>query len=211
MGAIACQITGLSIVCSAVCSGVDHRKHQSSTSLAFVRGIHRWPVKSLHKRQITRNMFPFDDVIMSDGNIDMTSWLHCWTANKNNSKLGDMWKTDLRITFCLQLFVKCSMKQKHWWSTNKHSKFLHAYKYTTLDPNSLITPWHGNGCSITGPLWREFTGPQWIRCQRTSRTELSCFLCHLAWTSCGANSRIFGPLRCHDGVVKSLHNVYPEP
>ena len=24
-------------------SGADHRKHQSSVSLAFVRGIHRWP------------------------------------------------------------------------------------------------------------------------------------------------------------------------
>ena len=36
------QITGVSIVCSTVCSGADHRKHQSSASLAFVRGIHRW-------------------------------------------------------------------------------------------------------------------------------------------------------------------------
>ena len=29
----------LLIVCSTVCSGPDHTKHQSSTSLAFVRGI----------------------------------------------------------------------------------------------------------------------------------------------------------------------------
>ena len=43
-----------------VYSDADQRKHQSSASLAFVRGIHRWP----HKRPITRNMFPFDDVIM---------------------------------------------------------------------------------------------------------------------------------------------------
>ena len=32
----ASQITGVSMVCSAVCSGADHRKHQSSASLAFV-------------------------------------------------------------------------------------------------------------------------------------------------------------------------------
>ena len=32
-----------------VCSGADQRKHQSSASLAFVRGIHRWPVNSPHK------------------------------------------------------------------------------------------------------------------------------------------------------------------
>ena len=41
MGAIASQITSLAIVYSAFYSGVDQRKHQSSASLAFVRGIHR--------------------------------------------------------------------------------------------------------------------------------------------------------------------------
>ena len=40
------------------------KKHQSSASQAFVRGIHRWPVNSPHKRPVTRKMFPFDDVIM---------------------------------------------------------------------------------------------------------------------------------------------------
>ena len=64
MGAIASQINGLSVVYSTVCSGGDQRKHQSSASLAFVRGIHRWPVNSLHKKPLTRKMIPFDDVIM---------------------------------------------------------------------------------------------------------------------------------------------------
>ena len=41
------------------------RKHQSSASLAFVREIHRWPVNSPHKGPVTRGIFPFDDVIMS--------------------------------------------------------------------------------------------------------------------------------------------------
>ena len=45
-------------------SGTDQRKHQSSASLAFVRGIHRRPVNSPHKWPVTRKMFPFDDVIM---------------------------------------------------------------------------------------------------------------------------------------------------
>ena len=39
-----CQITSVPIVCSTLCAGADHRKHQSSASLAFVRGIHRSPV-----------------------------------------------------------------------------------------------------------------------------------------------------------------------
>ena len=64
MGAIASQISGLTIVYSTVYSGADQRKHQSSVSLAFVRGVHRWPVNSPHKWPVTRKMFSFDDVIM---------------------------------------------------------------------------------------------------------------------------------------------------
>ena len=60
----ASQITSLTIVYSAVYSGADRRKHHSSASLGFVRGIHRWPVNSPHKWTVTRKMFPFDDVIM---------------------------------------------------------------------------------------------------------------------------------------------------
>ena len=45
MSAMAPQITSFAIVNSTVYSGADQRKHQSSASLAFVRGI-------------------FDDVIM---------------------------------------------------------------------------------------------------------------------------------------------------
>ena len=65
MGAIASQITSLTIVYSTVYSDADQRKHQSSASLAFVWGIHRGPVNSPHKWPVTRKMFPFDDVIMS--------------------------------------------------------------------------------------------------------------------------------------------------
>ena len=64
MSVIAFLITRVAIVYSIVCSGVDQRKHQSSASLAFVRGIHRWPVNSPHKGPVTRKMFPCDDVIM---------------------------------------------------------------------------------------------------------------------------------------------------
>ena len=48
---MASQITRGSIAFSTVCSGADQRKHQSSASMAFVRGIHRWPVNSPHKDQ----------------------------------------------------------------------------------------------------------------------------------------------------------------
>ena len=76
MGAMASQITSLTFVYQTVYSGVDQRKHHSSASLAFVRGIHRWPVNSPHKRPVTRKMFPFDDVIMRSSKwlADLSTW-----------------------------------------------------------------------------------------------------------------------------------------
>ena len=65
MSVMASQITSLTIVYSTVYSGADQWKHQRSASLAFVRGIPRWPVNSPHKGPVTRKMFPFDDVIMA--------------------------------------------------------------------------------------------------------------------------------------------------
>ena len=64
MSVMASQITGVSSVYSTVCSDAAQRKHEGSASLAFVRGIHRWPVNSPHKGSVTQKMFPFDDVIM---------------------------------------------------------------------------------------------------------------------------------------------------
>ena len=61
MGAVASQITSLTIVYSTVYSDADQSKHQSSASLAFVRS----PVNSPHKWPVTQKMFPFDDVIMN--------------------------------------------------------------------------------------------------------------------------------------------------
>ena len=46
MGVMASQNTSLTIVYSTVYSGADQIKHQSSASLAFVRGTHRSPVSS---------------------------------------------------------------------------------------------------------------------------------------------------------------------
>ena len=38
-------------------SGADQRKYQSSASLAFVRGIHRWPVNSPRKGPVTQKIW----------------------------------------------------------------------------------------------------------------------------------------------------------
>ena len=91
---------GVSIVYSTVCSGVDQRKYLTFTTLAFVRGIHRWPVDSPHKGPVTRKMFPFDDVIILKRQLPMVTcfilrltdviWLHrTWLSlvHVNNRRL----------------------------------------------------------------------------------------------------------------------------
>ena len=94
MSAIASQITSLTIVCSAVCSGADQRKHQSSASLGFVRGIHQWPVTSPHKGPVIQKMLPFDDVIMWDPFYKYIrdhdpNLVHVWVAiTEKNMRLG---------------------------------------------------------------------------------------------------------------------------
>ena len=69
MGMMASQITSLMIVCLTIYSSADQRKHQSSTSLAFVWGIHRWPVNSPHKGPVMRKMFPFDEVLCFESQL----------------------------------------------------------------------------------------------------------------------------------------------
>ena len=90
MGAIASQITSLTIVYSIVYSDADQRKHQSSASLAYVRVIHRGPVNFPHKWPVTRKMFPLDDVIMNYG-LQLKHFIlpdAIWQVSKINSILS---------------------------------------------------------------------------------------------------------------------------
>ena len=65
IGVLASKITSLTIVYTTVHSDTDQRKHQSFASLAFVWGIHWWPVNSPPpKWPVMQEIFPFDDVIM---------------------------------------------------------------------------------------------------------------------------------------------------
>ena len=81
MGAIASQITSLTVVYSAIYSVADQSQHQSSASLAFVWGIHRGPVNSPHKWPVTRKTFPFDDVIMRFGTMRSEHHFKCLDRN----------------------------------------------------------------------------------------------------------------------------------
>ena len=82
MRPMASQITSLTVVYTTLYSEEDKRKHQSSASLAFVWGIHRWPVNSPHKWSVRWRMLPFDDVIMyvSHRRILNSLNLECWSV-----------------------------------------------------------------------------------------------------------------------------------
>ena len=130
MSAMASQITGASIVYSNVCSGAD-QKHQSSASMAFMRGIRRWPANSPQKGPVTRKMFPSDDVIMScicwptAAGIGLVNdkhlWQKPWISLKNITKSifcrsatkSILWKTWRQIQIEIVYFWHYTLYTKH--------------------------------------------------------------------------------------------------
>ena len=82
----------ITVVYSIVYSDADQRKHQSSPSLTFVRGIHRWPVNSPHKWPVTRKKFPFDDVIMHFWSV-----MACLHGNGNSPLSGQIIRLKSKI------------------------------------------------------------------------------------------------------------------
>ena len=121
MSAMASQITNLTIVYSTVYSVTDQRKHQSTASLAIVRGIHQCPVNSSHKWPVTRKIFPFDDVIIyiCDCQRPFSASVSVYPkpnlcTRKNKSKNGN---SDDNIVY----FV---LKRHHIDTKNKVNRFL---------------------------------------------------------------------------------------
>ena len=88
----ASQITSVTISYPTVCSGADQREFQSSASLAFVRGIHLWPVHSPHKWPVTQKMFPFDYITMySPAFCNQTSMLPFYTMFSTSKPKQNGW------------------------------------------------------------------------------------------------------------------------
>ena len=97
------------IVYSTVYSCSDQRKHQSSASLAFVRGIHRWPVNSPHKRPVTWEMIPFHDVIMQ---CDCLTLQRIISGHRVFRKLGYycVWVLSERLWLCTYCIIDYEIK-----------------------------------------------------------------------------------------------------
>ena len=130
MSLMAYQITSLTIVYSPSYSSVNQRKHQSSALLAFVRGIHRGPVNSPHKRPVTRSpvnsphkrpvtrkMFIFDDIIMCRHWWDVAD---CHIVFQLITILPKAWETQLRYRSIL-----------NWQKTSQASSYVYGGSYGT--------------------------------------------------------------------------------
>ena len=97
MSTMASHTTGVSIVCSAVCSDASRRKYQSAVSLASVRGIHWWSMDSPHKGPVTQKMFPFGDVIMFIACLWQDKY--CDSADMNGIVVIGHSQVSLRVNF----------------------------------------------------------------------------------------------------------------
>ena len=164
MGTRASQITRLTIVYSTVYSDADQRKHQSSASLAFVRGIHR--------------EFPSQ----MDSNAENVSiwWRHHAHIDYQPSYV------------CLHLkHIPYTIYKKGCHTVNENTECCRSVKQQPKPENSLkrnkcifilkpqlhmMTSSNGNIFRVTGHLCGKFTGPRWISRTKASDAELWCFL-----------------------------------
>ena len=116
MTTIASQITWLTIVYSTVYSDADQRKHQSSTSLAFVSGIHRDLWIPHTKGQLRGKCF---HLMTSSCTTDWSPWTQCkWIHNLTNL----IWGLKNPVTKTLNHSHR-SISQKHMATTS--SKLIH--------------------------------------------------------------------------------------
>ena len=120
MGAMTSQITRLF---TQPFIQAQIRKYQSSASLAFLRGIHPWPVNSSHKWPVTRKMFPFDDVIM-DKLIHWGLVMRIWASELGQHWFGQ-WLPLVRNTVIAWIITELSVAQT-WIKHNFAFKKTHV-------------------------------------------------------------------------------------
>ena len=154
MGSMASQITTLTTVYSTVYSGADQRKHQSSASLAFVRGIHRGPVNSPHKWPVTRKIFPFDDVIMTrywNGlSPDKFRMVNCLSSGKLKFQQPMLFPSRVNTSQIRHVFV-CFLEQLKKLRIAWRNSF---YLQTIINFNNSVVQWRHLAAviwAITGP------------------------------------------------------------
>ena len=103
-----------------------HQKHQSSAPLAFVRGIHRWPVDSPYKGPVTRKSFHLmtsswwtliitKSMSITAGLIDVERITVHWKGNVIVKKFSSLTAPEVVIFIAsAQLILEILSKWKHF-------------------------------------------------------------------------------------------------
>ena len=135
MDTMAYQITSLIIVYLTIYSGADQRKHQSSASLAFVRGIHRWPVNSPHNWPVTRKCFHLMTSSWIGTYPAISAWGHVLLSLPyKNAIYAPVRGVSMLVEnhFCSES-ARCSDRHviPWWWLGVKY-----------WDPGALVRSWH---------------------------------------------------------------------
>ena len=119
MGVMGSQITSLTIVYSTVYSGADQRKHQSSASLAFMQGNHRWQNTDIHVSLPVKKLLG----IWVHGLHELTGADNIFITIRNTTRPYIHPNYDISIEF--EIWPKFAMLWLKMYSTN-HNKILHT-------------------------------------------------------------------------------------
>ena len=137
-----------------------------------MQGIHRWPVNSPHKGSVTRNLVPFDKVIMFK-RFEPISELIAGLSKKKIAFIE-------QCAFDFEIYYLYPYKPSH--------AAIYIVKYNTQNATLtaiiggwewhmyMMTSWNGKIFRVIGPLWGEAFGHWWIPITEASHAELSCFL-----------------------------------
>ena len=114
MCAMASQITNLTIIYATVYSRRGSKKTSKLRPLAFVRGIHRWPVNSPHKGPVMRKLFPYDDVIMYPHHLRWIRYLVGISSTEITFVTRRWHKPCLKAMGVSKVSITFSSTNQHW-------------------------------------------------------------------------------------------------
>ena len=112
------------------------RSKKTSVSLAFVRGIHRWPVNSPHKGPVTRKMFPLDGVIMTYFTKSMNKCVLYWAPITVEEIINRLWNWQWVYFLLTNLFLSCSVDMLSKVSQSVNTFLIEVTVHTYIAPNA---------------------------------------------------------------------------
>ena len=138
----------------------------------------------------TQHLYHYNDVIMSTIASEITSLTIVYSdvkrKHQSSASLSFVQGTG---EFPAQMASNAE-NVSIWWRHHVSASSFREYA------NMMTSPTRNIFC-VTGPLWGEFAGHQWIPVKKASDAELWCFLLICTWLNGWANHRDAGDLRRH--------------